>query len=453
MYNIKKETRRILTLALTAIMIFAMMPFMPGAAQQANAEGTKSYSPKVVRVIENWDTVPSENVTVNLLADGRKVASVELDGEIDAMKTDSSTGISCGETAKWVAVFKDLPAFDKTGEHEIKYTVSEDPVNGFSSEITGPKQTASTTETYNITHTIDSSATIQPTVKVVWNDEDLEKQEIPLNLVHVGDAPEFKDIIDGTITLDGSADSDAEYEEWTGRFKSVPKYDSDGYTIKYELRVATTNDSWTAEVTGSASKGFVVTINNNKKTVAATIAAEVHMNLTSPVYDGQFAFTLKPADPTKETPMPENAVTENNAYGEVEFGPIRYTEAGEYNYTITQNIPADATAENDYTANGITYDTSEWTVTVTVAVDGNGNLTIKNISCFSKDRPPDMGSLNSALFNNTGGTGNPNLTIDATKVWVPFAPDNATAYVKISKEYKSFSYKYNEEYTVDLNSD
>jgi pilin isopeptide linkage protein len=421
----KKGTRRILTLALTAIMIFAMMPFMPGAAQHANAEGTKSYSPKVVRVIENWGTVPSENVTVNLLADGKKVASVELDGAADEMKTDASTGTTCGETAKWVAVFKDLPAFDDTG-HEIKYTVSEDPVTGLKSTITGPEQTASTTETYNITHTIDSSATIQPTVDVVWGD-DLEKQPITFELKYKVN-PSDKNMTTKTISLDGTADAEGENAAWHGSFQALPKYYSNGEAIKYKSRVATTNDSWTAEVTGSASEGYVVTI-NSKKAAKAMIKAIVS-NGSSLAYDGQFEFTLKPADQTPDAPLPANAVVKNIYFGDILFGPIWFTTEGEYHYTITQNIPADATAENGYTANGITYDAAEWDVTVTVVADGNGNMTIKNVK-YSKIAPIPETSYDQASFLNSGGTGNPNLTIDATKVWVPFVPNDARAYVKV----------------------
>lgn len=74
--------------------------------------------------------------------------------------------------------------------------------------------------------------------------------------------------------------------------------------------------------------------------------------------DGQFTFELTAAD---GTPMPEETSVTNAANGTVSFGPITYTEPGEYDYTITE--------VNDG-QDGITYDANA-TRTVHVSVTDN----------------------------------------------------------------------------------
>jgi Predicted outer membrane protein len=65
------------------------------------------------------------------------------------------------------------------------------------------------------------------------------------------------------------------------------------------------------------------------------------------------------------------------------FKTIKYTLADlggatskEFTYKIREVIPAEATAENDYTVDGVKYDTHVETVTVKVEDDGKGNLIV-----------------------------------------------------------------------------
>ena len=59
----------------------------------------------------------------------------------------------------------------------------------------------------------------------------------------------------------------------------------------------------------------------------------------------------------------------NDANGIVTFDKLTYTEAEDYTYTIVEVMPEGATAENNYTVNGMTYDPTEHTVTVEVERD------------------------------------------------------------------------------------
>ena len=72
----------------------------------------------------------------------------------------------------------------------------------------------------------------------------------------------------------------------------------------------------------------------------------------------------------------ELAVTSNLSTGVIEFAPFTYTSADigkTFEYTVKEKLPASA-VNNAY--NGVTYDTSEYTVTVTVSDDGEGNLVV-----------------------------------------------------------------------------
>lgn len=74
-----------------------------------------------------------------------------------------------------------------------------------------------------------------------------------------------------------------------------------------------------------------------------------------------------------------------NGTGSVSFKPLKYAvnpangeyAVGEHTYTIEEEIPSGATAENNYTYQGITYDNNVYTVKLVVEDDGNGNLVTK----------------------------------------------------------------------------
>ena len=68
----------------------------------------------------------------------------------------------------------------------------------------------------------------------------------------------------------------------------------------------------------------------------------------------------------------------------VTFTSIKYTLADldgaaskDFTYKIREVIPEEATAENDYTVDGVKYDTKVVTTVVTVTNDGNGTLSVK----------------------------------------------------------------------------
>ena len=113
---------------------------------------------------------------------------------------------------------------------------------------------------------------------------------------------------------------------------------------------------------------------------------------------GKFTFVLQETDKDWKAKDGKAAVTatngENGAYS---FGKIEYTEAGTYYYTVSEQ-------GKGTTVEGITYDATEYKITVTVTDDGKGNLVA------SADRKVD--ELN---FTNTyKATGSTTLTATKT---------------------------------------
>jgi len=85
----------------------------------------------------------------------------------------------------------------------------------------------------------------------------------------------------------------------------------------------------------------------------------------------------------------------NNADGTINFGAINYSEAGTYEYTIS---------EINGGAGGTTYDDTEYSVTVTVADNGEGEL-VAAVTYEDGD----------VVFNNTYNTDSTSVTLTGTK--------------------------------------
>ena len=122
---------------------------------------------------------------------------------------------------------------------------------------------------------------------------------------------------------------------------------------------------------GQLSAGYV--IDGNEDTVYAVfdnpytpVPTEISIPVKKtvqgePEADAVFTFTLSAAD---GVPMPDQPVVTITGAGTADIGPIEYTEAGTYTYTLQ---------ETDGAVPGFTYDTTPRTITVTVT-DDHGRL-------------------------------------------------------------------------------
>ena len=115
------------------------------------------------------------------------------------------------ETTNWEYEFTNLPKYDKAG-NEIAYTITEDEVKGYETEVEGT----------NITNTL---ITTEVEGEKIWEDFadkwNLRPDTITINLLVNGE--EVEDIVI------------SEEDNWEYKFANLPKYDKNGNEIKYTV--------------------------------------------------------------------------------------------------------------------------------------------------------------------------------------------------------------------------
>ena len=204
---------------------------------------TNSYSPETVDVkaTKNWDDANNQDgkrptkITINLLADGQKVESKEVQAAADGT---------------WTVEFTKLAKY-KDGK-EIKYTVTEDAVAEYESTITD----------FTITNKYAPKA-IDYKVTKVWNDANNQDGKRPESVTvqlykKVGDADPVA--VEGKkLTLTAKDKTDA--NTWVASFTNLPQYEA-GKEITYSIKEVDVPAGYEASVTGQ-----VVTNTYNPETV------------------------------------------------------------------------------------------------------------------------------------------------------------------------------------------
>ena len=97
-----------------------------------------------------------ESITINLLANGKKVANKEVKA-----------------SDNWAWEFKDLPVYE--AGKKITYTISEETVSGYTSNVTG----------YNVTNTYTEAP--KGTITMNWDTQSTTESPIPVDVVFVLD--------------------------------------------------------------------------------------------------------------------------------------------------------------------------------------------------------------------------------------------------------------------------
>ena len=186
---------------------------------------TNTHKPELISIsgIKTWednndqDGIRPESITIRLLADGKEV------------KVKTVTG------SNWTYEFKDLPKYNNG--QLIKYTISEDEVNGYKTVING----------YNVTN-IHVPEITSVYVTKTWEDNNnqdgIRPSYITINLFANGEKV-------ASQTIAGN---------WTYEFKELPKYNN-GKEIKYTI----TED----EVRGyeSSIDGYTITNTHTPETI------------------------------------------------------------------------------------------------------------------------------------------------------------------------------------------
>ena len=204
---------------------------------------TNSYSPETVDVkaTKNWDDANNQDgkrptkITINLLADGKKVDSKEIQAAADGT---------------WTVEFTKLAKY-KAGK-EIKYTVTEEAVAEYEATITD----------FTITNKY-APKEIDYKVTKVWNDANNQDGKRPESVTvqlykKVGNADPVA--VEGkklTLTAKEKTDDNT----WVASFTNLPQYEA-GKEITYSIKEVDVPAGYESSVTGQ-----VVTNNYTPKTV------------------------------------------------------------------------------------------------------------------------------------------------------------------------------------------
>ena len=204
---------------------------------------TNSYSPETVdiKATKNWDDANNQDgkrptkITINLLADGQKVDSKEVQAAADGT---------------WTVEFTKLAKY-KAGK-EIKYTVTEEKVSEYESSITD----------FNITNKYTPKE-IDYKVTKVWNDANNQDGKRPESVT----VQLFKSV-DGSkpVAVEGkkltlTAKDKTDDNTWVASFTNLPQYEA-GKAITYSIKEVDVPAGYEASVTGQ-----VVTNTHNPETV------------------------------------------------------------------------------------------------------------------------------------------------------------------------------------------
>ena len=204
---------------------------------------TNSYSPEtvVVKATKNWDDANNQDgkrptkITINLLADGQKVDSKEVQAAADGT---------------WTVEFTKLAKY-KAGK-EIKYTVTEEAVAEYEATITD----------FTITNKY-APKEIDYKVTKVWKDANNQDGKRPESVTvqlykKVGNADPVA--VEGkklTLTAKDKTDDNT----WVASFTNLPQYEA-GKEIAYSIKEVDVPAGYEASVTGQ-----VVTNTYNPETV------------------------------------------------------------------------------------------------------------------------------------------------------------------------------------------
>ena len=171
-----------------------------------------------VPVEKKWIGKEADLVKVNLLADGK----------------DTGKSVTLDKTSRWKGEFKNLPKYDDKDGHEIAYTVKENKIEGYVSNVSGNAK-----DGFVITNTITGKTSVSVEKRWVGN----PAKSVTVNLLADGKMVDSK-----KITKD---------DGWKCTFENLDKY-KDGKEIRYEI----TEDEvagYTASIKGDAESGFVIT--------------------------------------------------------------------------------------------------------------------------------------------------------------------------------------------------
>lgn len=241
-----------------------------------------------VAVEKKWIGPAGNSVVIHLYADGK----------------DTGKTVTLNALSNWKGTFDNLRQYNTTGE-EIQYSIKEDAIEHYKSEITGDVATGFTVKNVNT-----------------------EKREVSVTKRWVGKAKDsvtIKLLADNaekeTVTLTAA-------DDWKHVFKNLPKYDeTDGHEIVYTLEEVKI-DGYNIGMTGTADTGFTIT---------NTITGKVSVPVTK-TWIGKERDSVKIRLYAGETEMDSVVLTKANGWQHTFTNLEKYKDGEEIKYSIKEDV-------------------------------------------------------------------------------------------------------------------
>ena len=347
-----------------------------------------------------------DQITATKVLTGRGMAEGEFSFEL----VEGNKVVAKGTNAADGTIAMDKITYDKPGTHT--YTLREKLPNeaGLSNGITYDKTnyTIKTSVidngdgTLKVTHTLEgpetarfenkyntapnkSSVTDQITATKTLTGRDLKAGEFSFELVEGNDVvARGTNAADGKITMDKITYTEAGEYTYTLRETKASTTENGITYSTAEYTIVTTvkdNNDGTLSVEHKLQNVDKATFENaytvTPKSFSVTDQITATKVLTGrDLKEGEFSFELVEGNDVVAT-------GKNDARGKIKMSPIEYTAAGKHTYILREAKGAEG--------NGITYDSTTYTIVTTVTDDGNGKLTVKH----------ELQGANEAKFNNS----------------------------------------------------
>lgn len=301
------------------------------------------------------------------------------------------------------------PGVTNDSAKSFSITVTDDGQGNLTAEVSGPVSFANTYAVAPLSYSVSRDVS----VKKELAGRDLREGEFGFELLEGDDVvATATNAADGTVafpelTYDAPGEHSYTVREVAGDAAGV-SYDTAAYAVSVKV-----SDNGDGTLSATASGDTSVTFKNVYEAVPATVTLNAKKVLEgAELADGEFTFRLENGGQLMDEAT-------NDADGNVTFHELTLKQAGTYTFTVSEIAGSEE---------GVTYDSSQKTVTVTVTDDGNGQLqasvegngqTFTNtyVKPAAGDTNADAGDADKAI-PQTGDTNNAALPIVVAAVAV-----------------------------------
>lgn len=301
------------------------------------------------------------------------------------------------------------PGVTNDSAKSFSVTVTDDGKGNLTAEMSGPVSFANTYAVAPLSYSVSRDVS----VKKELAGRDLHEGEFSFELLEGDDVvATATNAADGTVTFpeltyDAPGEHSYTIREVAGDAAGV-SYDTTAYAVSVKV-----SDNGDGTLSATASGDTSVTFKNVYEAAPATVTLNAKKVLEgAELADGEFTFRLENGGQLMDEAT-------NDADGNVTFHELTLKQAGTYTFTVSEIAGSEE---------GVTYDSSQKTVTVTVTDDGNGQLqasvegngqTFTNtyVKPAAGDTNADAGDADKAI-PQTGDTNNAALPIVVAAVAV-----------------------------------